>query len=252
MRTFFANLHKLPLLLTLISPCLISYTNSDTITKNKSLTKGFEEIVQAFRSYGDIRTSHDSKNRCVTWLLLELWDSISQSINMRMHTHTLYAQMWWSHFLPVWSNLNHVFTSHEECLLSCDTVVLEVVGRGSSDSCFPSALSQLQSASRNPAQGIRGAEQQSGAQRSAGAKIPPIRRSSQFVLPYPRCSSGVSGLLVQCYVQIRSQRWTSCRHLGVIMPFPHCFLSFHPNPARLSSAVLLSLCWLSSLGLFRF
>ncbi len=87
MRTFFTNLHKLPLLLTLISPCLISYTNS-AITKNKSLTKGFEEIVQAFKSYGDIRTSHDSKNRCVTWLLLELWDSISQSINMRMHTHT--------------------------------------------------------------------------------------------------------------------------------------------------------------------
>lgn len=104
------------------------------------------------------------------------------------------------------------------------------MGRGSSDSCFPSALSQLQSASCNRAQRIRGAEQQSGAQRSAGAKIPPIRRSSQFVLPYPQWSSGVTGLLVH-YVQIRSQRGTSCRHLGVIMPFPHCFLSFHPNPA---------------------
>lgn len=87
MRTFFTNLRKLPLLLTLISPRLISYTNSDAVAKNKSVTKGYGEIVQAFKSYGDIRTSHDSKNRCVTWLLLELWDSISQSINMRMHTH---------------------------------------------------------------------------------------------------------------------------------------------------------------------
>lgn len=106
-----------------------------------------------------------------------------------------------------------------------------LVGRGSSDSCFPSALSQLQSASRSPAQGITGAEQQSGAQRGAGAKIPPIRRSSQFVLPYPRCSSGVSGPLVQCYVQIWSPAVNELPPSGSDYAFSSLFPAFSPQPS---------------------
>lgn len=56
--------------------------------------------------------------------------------------------------------------------------------------------SQLQSASRKTLLGGSEGGQSTRVElkRNAGAKIPPIRRSSQFVLPHPRCSSGVSGL----------------------------------------------------------
>lgn len=98
-------------------------------------------------------------------------------------------------------------------------------GEGSSDSCFPSALSQLQSAGRN----LTGPEQQSAAQRSVG------RGGAQKyhqLEGHPNLFAricGVSGPLVQCYVQIRGPKASSShRHLGAIMPFPHCFPSFHP------------------------
>lgn len=93
------------------------------------------------------------------------------------------------------------FASHGECLLSCDMVVSAVLGGvgergwggvGLSDSCFPSALSQ---AVATLLRGSEGATQRSESQRYAWAKILPIRRSSQFVLSYPRCLSGVSGPL---------------------------------------------------------
>lgn len=62
-----------------------------------------------------------------------------------------------------------------------------------------------QSGGHNPPQRIRGATQRSESQRYAWAKILPIRRSSQFVLPYPRCLSGVSGPLSVVH-KIRNQR----------------------------------------------
>lgn len=73
-------------------------------------------------------------------------------------------------------------------------------GGGSSDSCFPSA--------RQSTAVIQSQEQQSGAQRSAGAKIPPIRRSSQFALPHPRCSSASQACLssVMCKSVAKSER----------------------------------------------
>lgn len=76
-------------------------------------------------------------------------------------------------------------------------------GVRSSDSCFPSALTQLQSASRKkkkpkkkatPARRIAGARAAEwSSKKCGGQKCLPIRRSSQFVLPYPRGSSGISG-----------------------------------------------------------
>lgn len=128
-------------------------------------------MVQAFRSYGDTWTSHDSKNRCETWLLLELQDRISRSINIHRDTHTLslYTQLWWSHFLPVCSNPNHDFLFYP--MRNAFYHVTQwwwwcccLRGRGGgsvSDSCFPSALTQLQSASHN----LTGLEQPSAAQR---------------------------------------------------------------------------------------
>lgn len=124
------------------------------------------------------------------------------------------------------------FASHGECLLSCDIVVSAVLGGvgergwggvGLSDSCFPSALSQ---AVATLLRGSEGATQRSESQRYAWAKILPIRWSSQFVLSYPRCLSGVSGPLGVMH----KKRWMGCCcHMGVIMRFPHCFLSFHPS-----------------------
>lgn len=124
----------------------------------------------------------------------------------------------------------------EKCLLSCDTAAAVVgelseeewgvgCGEGSSDSCFPSALSQLQSAGRN----LTGPEQQSAAQRSVGGgpKIPSIRRSSQFVCPYPRRSSASQTLLSGVMCKSRTQKlavltaiWEQlCLFLIVFHPF---------------------------------
>lgn len=69
-----------------------------------------------------------------------------------------------------------------------------------------------------------------------GPKIPSIRRSSQFVWPYPRRplhTPLLPSLTVSAFHALAfcANPWPraccSRHHLGAIMPFPHCFPSFH-------------------------
>lgn len=147
-------------------------------------------------------------------MLLELQDSISRSINIHTdrHTHT-----------------------HSHCTHSCDglTFFLSVVtptmiffypmrnafyhvtqwwwwcclrGRGGgspSDSCFPSALSQLQSASRN----LTGLEQPSAAQRCVGGqKYLQLKGHPNVFSHIHGAHQHLKPALVQRYVQIHNQK----------------------------------------------
>lgn len=70
--------------------------------------------------------------------------------------------------------------SCEKCLFLCGALVVEVlaaVGGGLADSCFPSVLDS----SSQPV-----VAKESDRAKLKEVKIPPIRRSSQFVPPYPR------------------------------------------------------------------
>lgn len=104
-----------------------------------------------------------------------------------------------------------------------------------SDSCFPSAFSQLyKSACQKPAQSI------------AAAEFSPKRyrvQSSSNYQAIPICFP-IATVLHQVSranwpgVMYKSMDECVCVHLGVIMPFPYCFLSFQSN------RTLPLFCWL--------
>lgn len=126
--------------------------------KNESLTTHWE-VFQGFRFFGKSQTSHDSKNRCVTWLQLDLDCIISQSVSRstcaRRHEHcTLSPQgplSWcWSHF-----DCFHVLW--EIVFFSCGVLVVEVLaaaegafggGGVAVGQLFPISARVMQSASR--------------------------------------------------------------------------------------------------------
>lgn len=103
------------------------------------------------------------------------------------------------------------------------------VGGVSPDSCLPSALIQLQSCRCNSAQRIRWSRAAEWSKKWGGQNPSQLEGHPNVFSPKTLCPSGVSGLLVQCHVQIQSQRWTSCHHLGVIMPFPSLFPVVSPQ-----------------------
>lgn len=89
-----------------------------------------------------------------------------------------------------------------------------------------------------------------GLQRDVGARMRSIRRSSQFVLPYPRCSSGIPDPARSVLHTNPTPEVNGLLPSGSHYAFSS-IVSCLFTPVQLHW-VLLALCWLGSLGLFRF
>lgn len=125
----------------------------------KSLTTHWE-VFQGFRFFGHSQTSHDSKNRCVTWLRLDLYciisQSVSQSVNMCTQTQNTVRSVLKAPLSFCWSPFDCFHVLWEISLfffMWCAAGGGAGGSRGGvwgvggwlSDSCFPSVL---QSSSR--------------------------------------------------------------------------------------------------------
>lgn len=144
----------------------------------------------------------------------------------------------------------------EKCLLSCDTAAAAAVGELSEEECGggwsvgrgrPTAVSHQRSVNCSQpvatSQGLSNRVQLRGAWGGGGPKIPSIRRSSQFVCPYPRRSSAsqalLSGVMRKSVAQKHAVLTAIWERLCLFLVVFHLFTLF-------------SALALSSLGLFRF
>lgn len=153
LQTFFTKLHNLHQIWPLLSAGLGLFLSA--LPKNESLTTHWE-VFQGFRFFGDSQTSHDSKNRCVTWLRLDLYCIISQSVSRSTCAHRREHCMLspqGSAFVLLKSLRLFSCPVRNLFFFSCGVLLVEVLaavegalgvvvggGGGWLDSCFPSVL----------------------------------------------------------------------------------------------------------------